>query len=90
MQSDQLLQEWKQAKDTCKKVIDISIQSNIYKTVTAKQSHQEFLAVYEYPHIYHSVVYRLCSSPSAEESRVAMVYRDYKDILKTALLALSK
>lgn len=26
----------------------------------------------------------------AEESRVAMVYRDFKEILKTALLAMSK
>lgn len=47
MQSDTLLQEWKQAKDICKKIIDISIQSNIYKSATQKQSSQEFMKVYE-------------------------------------------
>jgi hypothetical protein len=32
------------------------------------------------------VVYRLCVTKEKEENRVLMVYRDYKEILKTALL----
>lgn len=37
-----------------------------------------------------SVVYRLCSNREIEETRVLMVYKDYKDMLKAALLAMGK
>ena len=33
-----------------------------------------------------SVVYRLCLTKEKEENRVIMVYKDYKDLLKSALL----
>jgi hypothetical protein len=33
-----------------------------------------------------SVVYRLCLTKEKEENRVLMVYKDYKDLLKAAIL----
>ena len=48
MQGDQLLQEWKQAKEICNKIIDISIKGNIFKKSEGKQNAQEFMKVYEY------------------------------------------
>lgn len=47
MQGDQLLEEWREAKETCHKIIDISINANIHRKQTAKQSVQEFMKVYE-------------------------------------------
>jgi hypothetical protein len=35
------------------------------------------------------VVYRLCLTNDKEENRVLMVYKDYKDLLKTALLEMA-
>lgn len=36
-----------------------------------------------------SVVYRLCMTKEKEENRVQMVYKDYKDIMKCAVLEIS-
>ena len=49
MQGDNLLQEWRQAKETCYKIIQIAKDANIHgKTHLSRQSNKEFLAVYEY------------------------------------------
>jgi len=52
MQGDQLLQEWKRAKEICYKIIDISKNANIYNKVEdkpmEKQTGREFMSVYEY------------------------------------------
>ena len=36
MQSDQLLQEWKRAKEICHKIIEISKNANLYNKVDSK------------------------------------------------------
>lgn len=68
MQSDLLLQEWKKAKETCKKVIEIckmthlgkgNIEGRIVKS-GEKQTNKQFMNVYEYLYDLFSVVYRLC------------------------------
>jgi hypothetical protein len=48
MLNDELLHEWQEVKEVCKKVIDISINSNIRKTDTLKQKPEQFMKVYEY------------------------------------------
>ena len=48
MQGDQLLEEWKEAKETCHKIISMSIEANILGKTTVKQTVQEFMRVYEY------------------------------------------
>lgn len=40
MQGDQLFEEWRQAKEICNKIIDISIKANIYKQTQGKQNGQ--------------------------------------------------
>lgn len=37
----------------------------------------------------YNIVYRLCMTKEKEENRVLMVYKDYKDLLKCAVLDIS-
>jgi len=51
MQGDTLLDEWKNAKKICYKIIEISKNANIYNKVSdkpmEKQTKQEYISVYE-------------------------------------------
>jgi hypothetical protein len=40
MHSDKLLEEWKAAKETCLKIIDISINGHIHQKQSGKQTPQ--------------------------------------------------
>lgn len=38
----------------------------------------------------YSLVYKLCSNPIGVESRVTMVYKDFKDLMRNGLIVMSK
>ena len=70
MQGDLLLQEWKQAKDTCKKIIEICKRSHLGTGEVEgrilgpgeKQTKKQFINVYEYL-LPDSALSTVCASP---------------------------